>query len=290
MIGVFNVIKPTGYTSSDVVVKMRGILRRHYGVKNIKVGHLGTLDPGGSGVLPIVFGKATKLFDYLSRSNKTYRAEFIFGTETDTLDSYGKITVNNGSIPEIEQISQVIGEFIGEIEQIPPQFSRVSVGGVRACDAARKGIDVAIPTRKVNINAIKIVRNDYGRVTLDIDCGGGTYIRSLCRDIAARLNTVAYMSYIIRLSAKALSVNKALTINEIAEDIDGSIMAVDVLLEGMPRIEIIGGAALLHGLRVPPTGLKGDYIGTVDGKVYGICRDEGDGVVTVVNLYDYDAQ
>lgn len=290
MIGAFNVIKPTGYTSSDVVVKLRGILRRHYGIKNIKVGHLGTLDPGGSGVLPIVFGKATRLFEYLSRSDKTYRAEFVFGTETDTLDSYGKITINNGNIPTIEQISQVIGDFIGNIEQIPPQFSRISVGGVRACDAARKGVNVDVPKRIVNINTIKIVRYGYGRITLDIDCGGGTYIRSLCRDIAARLNTVAYMSYIIRLAAKTLNITNARTINEIAGDIVASAMPVDVLLEGMPRIEISDGAKLLHGLSVPPSGIKGDYIGTVDGKIYGICRDEEDSVATVVNLYDYDAK
>lgn len=287
MIGVFNIIKPTGFTSSDVVVKIRGILRRHYGVKNIKVGHLGTLDPGGSGVLPIVFGKATRLFDYLSRSDKKYRAEFVFGVTTDTLDSYGVVTETSENIPNSEQISRVIAEFIGEIDQIPPQYSRVSVDGVRSCDAARRGVEIDVPTRKVLIKNIEIVRQSSGRVTLDIECGGGTYIRSLCRDIAERLDTVAYMSYIIRLAAKTLTVENGVTIAEVADEIEGNILPIDVLLEGMPRYEITEGDKMLHGLDVNPLGKIGDYIGLINGDVYGVCRDGINNIETIVNLYDY---
>lgn len=287
MIGVFNIIKPTGFTSSDVVVKIRGILRRHYGVKNIKVGHLGTLDPGGSGVLPIVFGKATRLFDYLSRSDKKYRAEFVFGVTTDTLDSYGVVTKTSENIPNIEQISRVIAEFIGEIDQIPPQYSRISVDGVRSCDAARRGVEIDVPTRKVLIKNIEIVRQSSGRVTLDIECGGGTYIRSLCRDIAERLDTVAYMSYIIRLAAKTLTVENGVTIAEVADEIEGNILPIDVLLEGMPRYEITEGDKMLHGLDVNPLGKIGDYIGLINGDVYGVCRDGINNIETIVNLYDY---
>lgn len=287
LIGVFNIIKPTGFTSSDVVVKIRGLLRRHYGIKNIKVGHLGTLDPGGSGVLPIVFGKATRLFDYLSQSDKKYRAEFVFGKTTDTLDSYGMITETSENIPNIEQISRVIPEFIGEIEQLPPHYSRISVGGVRSCDAVRRGVEIDIPTRKVIIKKIEIIRQSSGRVTLDIECGGGTYIRSLCRDIAKRLGTVAYMSFIIRLATKSLTVNNGVTIAEVTDDIEGNILPIDILLEGMPRYEIDEGNKILHGLDANPLGKIGDYIGVINGDVYGVCRDGLHSIETIVNLYDY---
>lgn len=288
MLGLFNIIKPSGYSSSDVVVKVRGMLRRHYGIKNIKVGHLGTLDPGGSGVLPIVFGKATKLFDYLSHSEKLYRAEFVFGKTTDTLDSYSPIAASCEKVITIEDIRAIIPEFVGKIMQIPPSYSRISVDGVRACDAARRGQSMELTAREVEIRRIDIVRGGDNRLTLDIECGGGTYIRSLARDMAHKLGSVAYMSYIIRLAARGLSIDTAITLDELSADIKGNMLPIDVLLEGLERVEIRDSDRLLHGLPAKSCDIVGDYVGLIGGKIYGICRNI-DGVIhTVINLFDYE--
>ena len=167
MLGVFNVLKPTGWTSSDVVVKVRHILREYTGDKKIKVGHLGTLDPAGSGVLPVCFGAATKLFDYYVSMDKIYRTTFTFGKSTDTLDAYGVVTESGGRVPSICEITAKIGMFLGNIMQIPPKFSRISVNGERACDAARKGKDIQIKPREVSIYAIEILSFDDGVLALD---------------------------------------------------------------------------------------------------------------------------
>ena len=129
--GFINVLKPSFMTSSDVVVKVRGILKKHYGEK-VKVGHLGTLDPGGAGVLPVAIGKGARLFPYTDESVKVYRAGFKFGVETDTLDSFGKVTKTCDKIPTKEEILTVLPKFIGKIAQLPPNYSSISVNGKRA--------------------------------------------------------------------------------------------------------------------------------------------------------------
>lgn len=287
MLGVINVNKPTGYSSSDVVVVVRGMLRKYFGEKNIKVGHLGTLDIGGSGVLPIVFGKATKLFDFLSVSRKKYRAEFVFGKLTDTLDSYGEVlAVNDKSITR-EEIERILPSFIGEIDQIPPKYSRVSVGGVRGYEAMRRGGDIEMPIKKVVIYSIDILRFKDNRLVVDVECSGGTYIRSLARDIAEALGTVAYMSWIIRLETKGLTVSESVTLDELRTDIGQYIQPIDGLISDLTRVDISDKRRILDGLPVSACGIKGDYLGIIDGKIYGIVRDEADSIKTVINLYEY---
>lgn len=287
MLGVINVNKPTGYSSSDVVVVVRGMLRRYFGEKNIKVGHLGTLDIGGSGVLPIVFGKATKLFDYLSTSRKKYRAEFVFGKLTDTLDSYGDVVANNDKSISRDEIESVLPSFIGEIDQIPPKYSRVSVGGVRGYQAMRRGGDIEMPTKKVVIYSIDILCFEDNRLVVDVECSGGTYIRSLARDIAEALGTVAYMSWIIRLETKGLTVSESVTLDELRTDIGRYIQPIDGLISDIMRVDISDKRRILDGLPVSACGIKGDYLGIIDGRIYGIVRDEADSIKTIINLYEY---
>lgn len=287
MLGVINVNKPTGYSSSDVVVVVRGMLRRYFGEKNIKVGHLGTLDIGGSGVLPIVFGKATKLFDYLSTSRKKYRAEFVFGKLTDTLDSYGDVVANNDKSISRDEIESVLPSFIGEIDQIPPKYSRVSVGGVRGYQAMRRGGDIEMPTKKVVIYSIDILSFEDNRLVVDVECSGGTYIRSLARDIAEALGTVAYMSWIIRLETKGLTVSESVTLDELRTDIGRYIQPIDGLISDIMRVDISDKRRILDGLPVSACGIKGDYLGIIDGRIYGIVRDEADSIKTIINLYEY---
>lgn len=287
MLGVINVNKPTGYSSSDVVVVVRGMLRKYFGEKNIKVGHLGTLDIGGSGVLPIVFGKATKLFDYLSASRKKYRAEFVFGKLTDTLDSYGEVVAVNDKSITHEEIESVLPSFIGEIDQVPPKYSRVSVGGVRGYEAMRRGDDIEMPTKKVAIYSINILSFKDNRLVVDVECSGGTYIRSLARDIAETIGTVAYMSWIIRLETKSLTISESVTLDELRTDIGRYIQPIDGLIGDIVRVDISDKRRILDGLPVSACGIKGDYLGIIDGRIYGIVRDEADSIKTIINLYEY---
>lgn len=287
MLGVINVNKPTGYSSSDVVVVVRGMLRKYFGEKNIKVGHLGTLDIGGSGVLPIVFGKATKLFDYLSTSRKKYRAEFVFGKLTDTLDSYGEVVAVNDKSLNLDEIERVLPSFIGEIDQVPPKYSRVSVGGVRGYEAMRRGGDIEMPTKKIEVYSIDILSFNNNRLVVDVECSGGTYIRSLARDIAEAVGTVAYMSWIIRLETKSLKISESVTLDELRADIGRYIQPIDGLIGDIPRVDISEKRRILDGLPQSACGIDGDYIGMIDGKIYGIVRDESDVITTLINLYEY---
>lgn len=287
MLGVINVNKPTGYSSSDVVVVVRGMLRKYFGEKNIKVGHLGTLDIGGSGVLPIVFGKATKLFDYLSTSRKKYRAEFVFGKLTDTLDSYGEVVAVNDKSLSLDEIERVLPSFIGEIDQVPPKYSRVSVGGVRGYEAMRRGGDIEMPTKKIEVYLIDILSFNNNRLVVDVECSGGTYIRSLARDIAEAVGTVAYMSWIIRLETKSLKISESVTLDELRTDIGRYIQPIDGLIGDIPRVDISEKRRILDGLPQSACGIDGDYIGMIDGKIYGIVRDESDEIKTLINLYEY---
>ncbi len=210
MNGFINVLKPVGATASDMVVCIKHILHEK------KIGHLGTLDPGASGVLPVALGLGTKLFDFLTDKTKKYRAFFTFGKTTDTLDSYGNIAFDKGSIPFANQLQAVLNGFKGEFDQVPPIYSAKSVGGVRAYKLARDGIQVKLKPRKINIYDINLIaQKTDDTFVLDITCGGGTYIRSIVRDIADKLNTVGYMSGLIRLQSGCFDIEQAYTIDEI---------------------------------------------------------------------------
>lgn len=288
MLGAFNIIKPTGWTSSDVVVKVRGILRKVTGDKKIKVGHLGTLDPAGSGVLPIVFGKATKLFDYFCQGDKIYRAKFNFGKTTDTLDSFGSVVECCDIIPSFEDIKAIIPRFLGEIEQVPPKYSRICVNGERAVDIARQGEDFDLPARWVKIFAITPIDYENGILTLDIHCSGGTYIRSLCRDMANLLGTVAYMSCIIRLVNKGFKIENAITLDELCEDCIKHIIPIEQVLKDIKKIAFDEDDAfrIINGLQVLPKGIKEDYLVEINGKIFGICKDGKDQVEVLVRLWN----
>ncbi|MBQ7914554.1 MAG: tRNA pseudouridine(55) synthase TruB, partial [Clostridia bacterium] len=152
MNGFINVLKPAGATASDVVVCLKYVLHEK------KVGHLGTLDPGACGVLPVAIGQGTKLFNLLTDKVKHYRAFFTFGKTTDTLDSYGQVTQSNGSVPTKEQLVKAIQAFCGEIDQVPPAYSAISVGGVRAYKLARGGEEIELKSRKVTVHKIELIK------------------------------------------------------------------------------------------------------------------------------------
>ena len=211
MNGFVNVLKPVGATASDIVVCVKHIFRE-------KAGHLGTLDPGASGVLPIAVGQATKLFDFLTNKTKYYRAFFTFGKTTDTLDSYGTVTETNGTLPNADDVSVALKHFCGQLNQVPPVFSAKSVNGVRAYKLARSGAQVELKPRTVTVYGIDLVsRLSADTFVIDIRCSGGTYIRSLARDIAAYCGTVGYMSGLIRLQSGCFDIARAYTLDEVRE-------------------------------------------------------------------------
>lgn len=233
--------KPLGLSSSDVVIKCRNALSRAVGVK-IKCGHMGTLDPAAEGVLVLGFGKATKLFDYMQNGKKTYVAEFTFGKTTDTLDREGVVTEENGKLPDKDLLEKTVKEFTGEIMQVPPKYSAVNVNGVRAYKLARNGKEVDIPAKKVNVYDIKIsdVEENEGkvkRVILEIQCGSGTYIRSLCRDIAEELGCLSYMSALRRTSCAGYSECDAVKMQDFISDPASYIKKEDEILSKLFEVK-----------------------------------------------------
>ncbi len=276
MRGFINIDKPQNMTSSDVVVIVRGIMRRALGEK-IKTGHLGTLDPMGTGVLPVALGTATRLFDVFSDKKKTYLASFDFGYETDTLDVWGKTVKDGGRIPKLQEIEEIIPSLIGEIDQIPPLYSAKSIGGKRAYDLARQGKAVELAAKRVTIYDIKPVGADDARFTFEITASGGTYIRSVARDMAYALGTFAAMSSIRRLQSGCFSVDKAYTIGKVEKNPLGSVTSVEDALADMPRFEIPERDVkhVLNGIVKSYDNLPdGIFAVTVNGEIVAIGEDE----------------
>ncbi len=221
--GIIPINKPQNWTSFDVVNKVK------HKLKPLKVGHLGTLDPMATGVLLITVGKATKLFDLMQKKSKTYVATFEFGYETDTLDATGQTTNKCENIPNIEQIQSILLKFMGKISQIPPKYSAKSINGMRAYDLARLNINFELKPKEVEIYEFKILSYEGKILKLEIKCGSGTYIRSVGRDIAHSLGSLATMTELVRTEVGNFDLNKCLNIQEI-EDIQNKIVPIKSIL------------------------------------------------------------
>jgi tRNA pseudouridine55 synthase len=206
MFGILNINKPVGWTSRDAVNRVQRFVRPH------KVGHAGTLDPLATGVLVVCMGRATRLIDYVQQMEKEYLATFLLGRTSASDDVETEVTLQpNAPIPSLDEIQAAIPAFIGTIEQVPPAFSAVKVAGQRAYALARQGQDVTIAPRPVEINAIEIVSYENPKLQLSIRCGSGTYVRSLGRDLAAAMGTVAVMSELTRTRIGPFTVAEAIS-------------------------------------------------------------------------------
>lgn len=248
MKGIINLNKPKGWTSRDAVNKVRNTLH----VKEI--GHMGTLDPQGEGVLLIGVGKATRLFDALLNKDKVYRADFTFGYETDTLDGDGSTLKRCEIIPTPEQIMSALPEHIGDIMQLPPMYSAKNVNGVRAYDLARKGIAVELKPSPIKIYSIRLVeQKSDATFTFEIHCSAGTYIRSICRDLAYSLGTLATMTAITRLRAGEFSIESSITIDELIIQGENAVIPLEKALECFPRydVSIEHYKKLANGVKIP---------------------------------------
>lgn len=239
MIGFVNINKPQGMTSNDVVVKVRGALKAISGDKKLKVGHLGTLDPLATGVLPIAVGKATRLFDILLQKKKTYVATFKFGETTPTLDKGSEISERQTINVTDSDVAASAGKYVGEICQLPPQYSAKSVGGKRAYDIAREGGIAELAPKNVTIYRIKMLdeqnltANEYA---FEIECSSGTYIRALARDIAEELDTVGYMTSLLRTASGAFTLENAVSLKDFFEDPTAHLLPVEYALNDMRSI------------------------------------------------------
>ena len=208
MIGFYCINKPTGMGSTKVVSSVKKFTKQ-------KCGHLGTLDPAASGVLPVAVGKATKLFDYFLSKDKEYFAICKFGVETDTLDAEGKVVSTNNRIIKKMQIEQVLKQFLGEIYQIPPNYSSIKVDGKASYKLAREGKSVEHKSRKIQVFSISCEQIEQNLFAFVVHCSAGTYIRTLISDIAKAVGSVATTVCIIRTKSGSCDISQSVTIDEL---------------------------------------------------------------------------
>ncbi|MGN0160360.1 MAG: tRNA pseudouridine(55) synthase TruB [Lachnospiraceae bacterium] len=231
--GIINIYKERGYTSHDVVAKLRGILKQK------KIGHTGTLDPEAEGVLPVCLGRATKLCDMLTDKDKIYEADLLLGIETDTQDMTGTV-LNRGEVTATPgEVEKVIHSFIGGYDQIPPMYSAIQINGQRLYDLARQGKVVERKPRKVNIYDIEISEMKLPFVTIKVFCSKGTYIRTLCHDIGEKLGCHGCMSSLTRLKVSGFDISHSITLGKVQEyvkegRIDQFITPIDQMFAYLP--------------------------------------------------------
>lgn len=241
MNGVLNVYKEQGFTSHDVVAKLRGILK----IK--KIGHTGTLDPDAVGVLPVCIGKGTKLCDLITDWSKTYEAVMLLGTTTDTLDTSGTILSQSEVTVSEMDVLRACNEFVGKYEQIPPMYSALKHNGQKLYELARKGIVIERKPRIVNINSLRVndinLADSQKTVTITVDCSKGTYIRSLCDDIGKKLGCGACMMKLTRTRVGDFQLDDTLTLNQISAlvlkgEIEERIVPVDDIFRDYENITL----------------------------------------------------
>lgn len=245
--GLINIVKPPGMTSHDIV----SFIRRTYHLK--RVGHAGTLDPAAAGVLPVALGSSTRLLEYMTDTDKSYRVELTIGYETDTGDDTGSIT-NTAicSMPTRNQIEEVLASFLGTIEQVPPMYSAIKIQGKKLYELARAGITIERQARAVTIHAIKLLNLNQQSILFDVTCSKGTYIRSLCTDIGKKINCPVVMSFLVRTRVGSFSLEQAFTLEEIAENPDSALLPVDTALSYMPKVVLSSemATAFKHGQNI----------------------------------------
>lgn len=226
--GVINVYKEAGFTSHDVVAKMRGILRQK------KIGHTGTLDPDAVGVLPICLGRGTRLCDMLADHDKVYEAVLRLGISTDTQDMSGTVLQEREVHVTKEEVASCIASFVGEQMQIPPMYSAIKINGKKLYELAREGKEVERQARKVIFHDIQILKMDLPSVTIRVHCSKGTYIRTLCNDIGEKLGCGGCMEKLLRTRVERFELKDAKTLDEIRELVEqGTITDIIVPIDQM---------------------------------------------------------
>lgn len=236
--GVLVIDKAKGPTSHDVVASLRRILQLR------RIGHCGTLDPLASGVLVMCLGRYTRLNKWLSNVDKDYEATICLGATSETGDAQGPIRQESGFVtPVIDDITNQLQDFCGEIDQVPPAYSAVKVGGVRSYKRARRGEDVELQARRIKIHSIELLRYNFPQLLVRISCSSGTYIRSLAADLGSALGTGAYLADLRRLRVGCLGLDMALTLDEVVDhtltdSLDEVLAHPKQALNGLAKVEL----------------------------------------------------
>lgn len=265
--------KPEGLTSTKAVGRVRWLYDA------AKAGHAGTLDPLATGILPIALGEATKTVPFAVDGAKTYRFTVCFGAETDTDDTEGRVTKTAATRPTDEEIAAALHRFTGEIEQVPPRFSALKVDGARAYDLAREEADFDLPPRIVSIDRLTMVdRPDPDRCTLEAQCGKGTYVRALARDLGRALGCLGHVCALRRTRVGAFTEEEAVTLEEISAALEESreaglalLRPVETALQDVPALHMSAADAsrLRQGRAVL---LRGRDAPIVTGPVYAVSK------------------
>ncbi len=235
--GIINIYKERGFTSHDVVAKLRGILKQK------KIGHTGTLDPEAEGVLPVCLGKGTKLCDLLTDRDKIYETVLLLGQSTDTQDTTGAVMERSEVSVLEEQVKEAIMSFVGEYAQVPPMYSALKVNGQKLCDLARAGKEVERKPRQVRIHQIEILDMDLPRVRMSVSCSKGTYIRTLCHDIGEKLGCHGCMERLLRTRSGMFCLERSVTLSEVEKlrdegRLDEIIQSVDEVFKGLASVTL----------------------------------------------------
>ena len=266
--GILIINKPQGWTSFDVVAKTR----KTFNIK--KVGHTGTLDPMATGVLLVCLGRATKLMQYMVKDEKEYVAEITLGATSNTDDAEGDLTeVKDPKEPSETELLSVIDEFVGEIDQMPPQFSAKKIKGKKAYELARQGKVVDLKPSRVTIHSIKLMDYKWPKFKIHVHCSSGTYIRSLARDIGEKLGTGGYLSSIIRTRVGNFNLTEAVPMETMNQN---SILPMSKAVEHLPQKPLSEGEyrLLKNGRILTSTLPDGPAIGTQRGEVMMILKVE----------------
>lgn len=235
--GIINVYKEAGYTSHDVVAKMRGICGQK------KIGHTGTLDPDAVGVLPVCLGSGTKLCDMLTEKNKEYVAELLLGITTDTQDLSGAVQTQKEVTSTPEEVREAVMAFLGAYEQIPPMYSALKVNGRKLYELARAGKEVERQARQVTIYELEILKMELPKVKIRVVCSKGTYIRTLCADIGERLGCGGVMASLCRTRVGIFTLEEAVPLKELEKirnegRITEKLIPVDSLFSDCPALHV----------------------------------------------------
>ncbi len=262
--GFYLIDKPQEWTSFDVCARMRKLLNTR------KIGHTGTLDPFATGLLIVAVGKCTRMIPFLEKDKKTYRAKFLLGQDSPTLDPESELTDVGftGELPAQETVQKLIEDkFTGKISQIPPQFSAIKIGGKKCCDLARKGETVEIKARETEVHEIKILSYKYPELELEMTVSAGFYVRSLARDLGKELVGGGICSELRRTRIESLSVDDAETL----ETISGPIDPVNIIKLEQREIPTGRVQDFVAGRAFPCPGMEGDKVlVTVGGKSIGV--------------------
>lgn len=277
--------KPVGLTSTDALTRVKRILNPQ------KAGHAGTLDPLASGCLPLAFGEATKTVPYIMDGRKVYQFTVSWGSQTATDDTEGEVIASSDVRPDPDEIRAILDEFTGTIMQVPPKFSAIKVDGERAYDLAREGEEVVLEARPIDVHRLDLVAcPDADTAVFETECGKGTYVRALARDMGLRLGTRGHVATLRRLLVGPFGEDDMITLQELREmadeagepvDLTAELVSVEAALESLMEIAVSSSdeGRLRHGQGVILRGrdapiLTGDVYATCQGRLIAICEVE----------------